>query len=72
MKKTELLYHICDFYMKHNSLTEDTSDGAKVNKTTAKVYELKNKLFIKYFIINLSIYYLFYILLNYINKLLSN
>tara|TARA_X000001382_G_scaffold34415_1_gene22704 strand:+ start:2491 stop:2643 length:153 start_codon:yes stop_codon:yes gene_type:complete len=47
MKKDELLHHVCEFYMKHNSLSEDTPEGPIVNKITAKVYELKNKLFIK-------------------------
>ena len=44
MKKDELLHHVCEFYMKHNSLSEDTPEGPIVNKITAKVYELKNKL----------------------------
>ena len=47
MKKDELLHHVCEFYMRHNSLSEDTSKGTIVNKTTAQVFELKNKLFIK-------------------------
>tara|TARA_R100001443_G_scaffold114560_1_gene130740 strand:- start:344 stop:499 length:156 start_codon:yes stop_codon:yes gene_type:complete len=48
MKKTELLHHICEFYLRNNSLAEKTNDGNTiVNKTTAQVFELKNKLFTK-------------------------
>jgi len=48
MKKTKLLHHICEFYLRNNSFTEKAKDGNTiVNKTTAQVFELKNKLFIK-------------------------
>lgn len=48
MKKTELLHHICEFYLRNNSFAMKTEEGNTiVNKTTAQVYELKNKLFTK-------------------------
>jgi hypothetical protein len=48
MKKTELLHHICEFYINNNSFAQKTSDGGTiVNKTTAQVFELKTKLLTK-------------------------
>ena len=45
MKKSELLYHLCEYYMDNNSLVIKTPKGHIVNKTTAQVFDLKNKLY---------------------------
>ena len=47
MKKSELLYHLCEYYMDNNSLVIKTPKEHIVNKTTAQVFELKNKLYNK-------------------------
>ena len=48
MNRTELLYHVCEFFINNNSFSEKTVGGHSiVNKTTAKVFDLKNKLFNK-------------------------
>ena len=47
MNRTELIYHVCEFYVKNNSFSIITDDGIKVNKTTSQVLELKNKMFHK-------------------------
>ena len=47
MKKSELLYHLCEYYMDNNSLVIKTPKGHIVNKTTAQVFDLKNKLYNK-------------------------
>ena len=47
MNKTELLHHICEFYVNNNSFSIETENNVVVNKTTARVLELKNKLFNK-------------------------
>ena len=48
MKKTELLHHICEFYISKNSFAKKDLDGNTiVNRTTAQVFELKTKLLIK-------------------------
>ena len=47
MNRTELIHHVCEFYLKHNSYSLETENNVVVNKTTAQVLELKNKMFNK-------------------------